>query len=62
MFITAVIIGVLALIGSVILFLEGIITLLSQNKVRRSLYCIGGSIMLLLLTAFMGLYVLSTMH
>ena len=38
MFITAIIIGVIALIGSIIMFLEGIIVMLSKNKIRQGFY------------------------
>ena len=58
MFITAIIIGVIALIGSIIMSLEGIIVMLSKNKIRQGFYCLAGAGLLLFITAIMGLLVL----
>lgn len=58
MFIAAIICGVVALIGMIVLFLEGIITILSKNNYRRGLRCIGGAVLLGLFVVLMGLYIL----
>jgi hypothetical protein len=58
MFITAIIICVIALIGSIIMFLEGIIVMLSKNKIRQGFYYLAGAGLLLFITAIMGLLVL----
>jgi hypothetical protein len=58
MFITAIIIGVIALIGSIIMFLEGIIVMLSKNKISQGFYYLAGAGLLLFVTAIMGLLVL----
>ena len=58
MFINAIIIGVIALIGSIIMFLESIIVMLSKNKIRQGFYYLAGAGLLLFITAIMGLLVL----
>lgn len=58
MLIAAIVVGVVALIGMVIVLLEGIIIMLSRNQIRKGLKYIGGAVLLGLLAGAMGLCIL----
>ena len=57
MFYIFILIGVVALISGIYLFVDGLLSIVSRNKIRKGLFQIAGSILALLLSALMMIFI-----
>lgn len=57
MFYIFILIGVVALISGIYLFVDGLLSIVSRNKIRKGLFQIAGSILALLLSVLMMIFI-----